>query len=382
MFQSSLFANSNLFLHSHEPLSSRIAMRYQPTLSYLQLRIESPHPYKKRKRNPSNNALDDIMSQTTNQYLMPPSAPARKRSQRFVQRDVDEFLSSDLEVSFASTVSLNSPPKEHVPLTPDRDYAEPMDISPAPPPKPSFADSEARKSVSRPRAYTSSARLFGNDLSNNAPDLLPSPRIAPAPSIKLVASNSSTQSSGKRIQRSALPTEWLLSARAPENKPEVRNIQVVMSSDQLTRTSCSQHRCLPPLQTMQWTLIRPTPWLRKWSPRYPSLQCLTRPIRRHQPSTPCFTIQCHLAVHSSLRQHIIRRNVVLSRQMQRVALSPNLHPHQVSHPRHPRPRLIVWGMGSQYYRVSELLRYSLSVLADLLSPLRSNLPMHLKRPQL
>lgn len=156
--------------------------------------------------------------QTKNQHLMLPTAPSRKRSQHFAQRDVDEFLSSDLEVSFASTVSLNSPPRDNVPLTPDRDYAEPMDISPLPPPK-SHTNAEGRKSASRPRAYTSSARLFGNDLSNNTASLLPGPQLVVAPSCDSTAANTSTQG-GKRTQRSALPVEWLVSAHAAEPKPE------------------------------------------------------------------------------------------------------------------------------------------------------------------
>lgn len=151
------------------------------------------------------------------QCLMLPTIPSRKRSQRFGQRDVDEFLSSDLETSFASTVSLNSPSKGDVPLTPDREYAEPMDISPFPLPKP-HAHIGERKPASRSRAYTSSARLFGNDLSNNAPDfLLPSQATHCDPT----ASNTSTQGA-KRTQRSALPTEWLMSIGGPEKKPQVK----------------------------------------------------------------------------------------------------------------------------------------------------------------
>lgn len=155
--------------------------------------------------------------------LIPPLAPSRKRSQRFIQRDIDQFLSSDLEVSFASTVSLNSPPKEHTPLTPDRDYAEPMDISPAPPPKPLFANAANRKTTSRPRAHTTSSRLFGNDLSNNDV-LVPNPQaVLPLSIIKSAALNNATQPINQGIQRSALPTEWLSTVRAPEIRLEVRN---------------------------------------------------------------------------------------------------------------------------------------------------------------
>ncbi|THU90694.1 hypothetical protein K435DRAFT_672666 [Dendrothele bispora CBS 962.96] len=128
------------------------------------------------------------------------SIPSRSRARSDVRRpdDVDEFLSSDLELSFASTVSLNSPSREPVLLTPDSDYAEPMDISPAPPPKPSFG---------RPRALTSGARIFGNDMSNR---ITPNTSLEPSPSLHIESVRSS---SAKRTQRAALPTEWLFSAK-------------------------------------------------------------------------------------------------------------------------------------------------------------------------
>jgi len=150
---------------------------------------------------------------TKNQQLIQPS---QKRSHRFGQCDIDEFLSSDLEISFASTVSLNSPSKNNAPLTPDREYAEPMDISPLPPTN-FQTNVGGRKSSSRSRAYTSSARLFGNDLSNNAPNL---PIPSQATHRNYTTSNTSTQGT-KRTQRSALPTEWLMRTGASETKLKV-----------------------------------------------------------------------------------------------------------------------------------------------------------------
>lgn len=216
-------------------------MRYQLSPPCLLLRLDPPHPYKKRKKNPSRDAVDEMMSlfQPTSQHLKPPSAPSQKHSQHFVQRDVDEFLSSDLEVSFASTVSLNSPPKDNVPLTPDRDHAEPMDISPLPPPK-SHVNVEGRRSASRPRAYTSNARLFGNDLSNNAPTLPPSPQVVVVPSCDSNASDPSTKSGGTRTQRSALPTEWLMTASNPDNNLEVHIVSLPIYFNHLIRMLCSQ----------------------------------------------------------------------------------------------------------------------------------------------
>lgn len=154
----------------------------------------------------------------SNQYLNAPTAPSRKRSQQFNLKrdDVDDFLSSDLELSFASTVSLNSPPRpDPIDLTPDSDYAEPMDISPAPVQKVAasralYDRTSSLKPLSRPRAFTSAARLFGNDISNaTAPS---PPQLAPAALIK----SGSTQSSSKRLQRAALPSGWLSSLRAAE----------------------------------------------------------------------------------------------------------------------------------------------------------------------
>lgn len=198
--------------------------------------------------------------QSTSQFLNPPSAPSRKRSQRFIRthNEVDDFLSSDLEASFASTVSLYSPPHEPLALTPDSEYAEPMDISPAPAPKPTASRLSgierdySLKPHARPRAYTSAARLFGNDISNG---LLPSPSMAPVPSLKSAGSTYS-----KKTQRAALPTEWLMTAPTPEQPKQAVSPQSVSKSEvrNLTRhlLFCF-HVSLPKnlllLLTMPWT---------------------------------------------------------------------------------------------------------------------------------
>src|ERR1700749_1831131 len=106
-------------------LARLITDLHSPGMSYLQLPLDFDHPRKKQKRYPEFNLDPDDMaffapSITSTQYLTaPPPAPSRKRSQR-LQRprdDVDEFLSSDLELSFASTMSLHSPPHEPIALT-------------------------------------------------------------------------------------------------------------------------------------------------------------------------------------------------------------------------------------------------------------------------
>lgn len=155
------------------------------------------------------------------QYLSaPPAAPSRKRSQRFQRPrdDVDEFLSSDLELSFASTMSLHSPPHSTSTLTPDFERADRMDISP--PSNPVFTLAPPKKEETqikknRPRAFTSGARTFGRDVSNG---------VSPAPpSMPLVPKSGGSQSQNKRTQRSALPFEWLASAPSPQAVGETKS---------------------------------------------------------------------------------------------------------------------------------------------------------------
>jgi M-phase inducer tyrosine phosphatase len=157
-----------------------------------------------------------FFTQPSTQYLNAPPAPSRhQRKQRFIRPldDVDDFLSSDLELSFASNVSLHSPPRDPIVLAPD--YAEPMDISPAPAPRPPVRDKDNNvRPLNRPRAYTSASRTFGRDMSNDASPghLLPSFKTG------------STHSSSKRTQRAALPTEWFTVTQAREATKQNENI--------------------------------------------------------------------------------------------------------------------------------------------------------------
>lgn len=107
--------------------------------------------------------------------------------------DADDLPHDELELSFASTVSLNSPPRSHADLTPDSDYGVPMDISPAPPRKLSV-----EKFQTRPRASTMAARIFGSDVSNKEP---PKPEI-------LQRGRSGSTHMLKHVQRPSLPTAW------------------------------------------------------------------------------------------------------------------------------------------------------------------------------
>ncbi|KAI0048544.1 hypothetical protein FA95DRAFT_1490667 [Auriscalpium vulgare] len=136
----------------------------------------------------------------SSRFLVPPAAPVRKVSQRVngaLHDDLDDFLSSDLELSFASTMSLHSPSQDAA----SEENVVPMDISPEPvrpPPAMPNATNNRLKAVSRPRAFTSSARLFGRDLSNDS-----------SASSQLAAPSKADSTRSKRIQRSALPMEWL-----------------------------------------------------------------------------------------------------------------------------------------------------------------------------
>jgi len=154
-------------------------------------------------------------STANSQYPMaPPAAPSCKRSQPFprLRDDVDEFLSSDLELSFASTMSLHSPPRGTSALTLDKERVDLMDISPRPNPAFTLApsgqrDESASKLKNRPRAFTSGARTFGRDMSNGT---------SPAPALPPMPKSGGSQASSKRTQRSALPFEWLATISSPQ----------------------------------------------------------------------------------------------------------------------------------------------------------------------
>ncbi|KAI0070358.1 hypothetical protein K474DRAFT_1608847 [Panus rudis PR-1116 ss-1] len=166
-------------------------------------------------------------SSSHRQFLAVPPAPFRKLSQRLSGRtknDIDEFLSSDLEMSFASTMSIHSPPLEPIATTPEDEYPDyvPMDISPVPPrvqqaplkdePKPK------PKMLGRPRAFTSAARLFGTDMSNSVPDLN-------STMSSFAKSGTGTGgSSNKKLQRAALPIEWMASAGFDRSNDSNENI--------------------------------------------------------------------------------------------------------------------------------------------------------------
>lgn len=141
-------------------------------------------------------------SHAASRFLQVPSLPTRKA----LNESFDD-ISDDLELSFASNMSLNPATTEER----DNHLASPvpMDISPAPPTR--VAPS---KFATRPRAFTSSARLFGRDVSNE--NLQP-------PSI----SSGTGTTSGKKLQRAALPFEWMAPSRPEQTLDTTDSSQMV-----------------------------------------------------------------------------------------------------------------------------------------------------------
>lgn len=132
----------------------------------------------------------------------------------------------DLELSFASTMSLNSPVRESKSLYADEsmEYV-PMDISPAPhriSQASATAPSSTKPPTGRPRAATSAARLFGGDMSNGYES---SPTYNASSASKLGTSSNNS----KRLQRAALPTEWLAVSPQQENATADSEVGLVLS---------------------------------------------------------------------------------------------------------------------------------------------------------
>lgn len=181
--------------------------------------------------------------------------PALRLSAQPTREDqINAFLSSDvhdeldLEDSFASNMSLNSPPRAirqvGLPDSPDTDRHDevPMDISPAPPrvfhappqqqqqlnayprrseretnhtmqlPLPT-APLNINKQAGRPRANTASnARLFGTDVSNAREGSQRADERGAEKDAGTV---------GRKLQRAALPFEWMTSGRENEGSAQV-----------------------------------------------------------------------------------------------------------------------------------------------------------------
>lgn len=193
------------------------------------IEARQPQPYKRQRRHYDSSTKPPMSNLAIPQFLAAPTHQARRRAGTITpltrpRDDIDSFLSSDLELSLANT-SLNSPPTEPISLTPEIEYdVAPMDISPCPPKTLYSAHSAAIKTqddnpfkpVTRPRAFTSAARIFGGDMSNGSLNRPGS----------INGSMKSGTSSTKRTSRAALPMEWL----HPATKENVRVLCIIFSS--------------------------------------------------------------------------------------------------------------------------------------------------------
>ena len=159
--------------------------------------------------------------------------------------DIDAFLSSDadrtLEDSFASNVSLNSPPRPQLNLPSDDDESRefgPMDISPAPQRVLPTSKSQpyrfeedvtaplppiSKVGTIRPRSSTTSGsqRLFGKDVSNNKH--ASGDAWAPLNIVKSNDKDRATEKHSKRSQRGGLPFDWVKDGQAENDvrKPSI-----------------------------------------------------------------------------------------------------------------------------------------------------------------
>jgi M-phase inducer tyrosine phosphatase len=173
-----------------------------------------PRHVRQQKRDqpfcPLPSAMPSLFpSHTASRFLQVPSLPARKAP---IPNESFDDISDDLELSFASNMSLNPTTTEernnHV-VSP-----VPMDISPAPPSRVA-----PPKFTPRPRAFTSSARLFGRDVSNEN---------SQPPSIS--AGTGSGTTSGKKLQRAALPFEWMAPSHPEQSLDTPDSSQMVRIS--------------------------------------------------------------------------------------------------------------------------------------------------------
>ncbi|TFK54845.1 hypothetical protein OE88DRAFT_1623246 [Heliocybe sulcata] len=143
---------------------------------------------------------------TSAQYRSASTLPSRNFRQSWPRTpdDLDEFLSSDLELSFASTMSINSPVEQRKSLQP-MESPVPMDISPAP-----ARPSSPRDLIGKPligSVFSHDHRLFGRDRSNS--ELLRSPQAA----------KSGSMSSSGHMQRPGLPSDWYSPGPPQESHP-------------------------------------------------------------------------------------------------------------------------------------------------------------------
>ena len=206
-------------------------MRYVPPVQQRLIRQSK----RDQPLHPLPNAMPSLFpSHAASRFLQVPSLPTRKASSPVPSESFDD-ISDDLELSFASNMSLNPTTTEER----DNHVASPvpMDISPAP-----LTRVAPSKFTSRPRAFTSSARLFGRDVSNE--------NLQPPASI---GSGTGT-TSGKKLQRAALPFEWMAPPRPEQTLDTTDSSQMVCFISLSSGTLLTfRHRTT----VIPWMSIRP-----------------------------------------------------------------------------------------------------------------------------
>ena len=135
-------------------------------------------------------------------FFLPPDV-TRSPSQKLLrpQNVLDDLLSSDLKASFVSTMSLNSPPPlppanaritSGTTLLPSEHQCSTMAMDISPSPSRTIFDFKGENQIrSRPQTFGRELGNFGTPSANDS----------------LMGSTKS--GSGKRLQRSALPSEWM-----------------------------------------------------------------------------------------------------------------------------------------------------------------------------
>jgi M-phase inducer tyrosine phosphatase len=212
-------------------------MRYVPPVQQRSIR----QPKRDQPLHLLPSAMPSLFpTHTATRFLQVPSLPTRKASSPVPNESFDD-ISDDLELSFASNMSLNTTTEgrgNHL-ASP-----VPMDISPAPPTRVA-----PLKLTARPRAFTSSARLFGRDVSNE--------NLQPPSSI----SSGTGTTSGKKLQRAALPFEWMAPPRPEQTLDTTDSSQMVCFTSFPIKQSTAvsdflthQHR----ITVTPWTSILPT----------------------------------------------------------------------------------------------------------------------------
>jgi M-phase inducer tyrosine phosphatase len=166
-------------------------------MSLFQHYTQFQHRLNASKHPQHDGDLDDMSFFAQSACPLPLESSTPNTRLQTSREELDDYLTSDLDASFTSTMSIQSPEPLHATLVPEDTSVDLMDISPLPPSQSQWDKFSVPKS-SRSRAFTTATgRTFGNDMSNSPP-------------------KKDTTSQMRRTQRGTLPSEWMTSARIHE----------------------------------------------------------------------------------------------------------------------------------------------------------------------